>query len=813
MTTTPGVTGPPRLGRLPAALLGLCLLLGVTALQANDAQYEAAREAMQAPPVQVPAPPLGNALRPPDDRGPASGLPRKWALREAARQQPAPPVQPSPTQPAPEPSVKPDLPQAPPGEAPATDEHITIQGDQLETRDGRTQVRGHVAIKYQDYQLRSDRAELDENREWTTFEDNVELEAPSLQARGSRLRFNLETEDWTLDRGRVRVEPEYLAAGLQEPFFLNASEVISAANRIAGQDVTGTSCDLEPGPHYALRSGRVTMIPDKRVTFAKPELYLFGHRLFRFPWDLSLSLERQDNRFLPEVGVNDVEGYFAKFAFGYVLNETQDGFLKLHLTQKRGIGLGLDHLLEQRKQTAEISVFVEPSEGSMTGRLEHHLQFSKPFTSDLNVNWQRDSGYGLGSESLSGNLTLRYDTPSLNTMLGLSQSLSSTAYATSERTSTTLTHRQRLGPNEDFSLRAAMTRNSFVADQPADEELETELTYRRQGSLYDLDLQARKRYDLDGSAYTGDSGYYGLDETPDFAVTTDGRRLGLLRHLLGEDTRATLQVGRFAQHPDNTRVVRTGLSFELPSRSFDLTRQINLRTSARFRQVFTDDGAAQWIADLSADYTQKLGTWESRLGFDYSRPNGYSPLRRDATSPVSTLNLQVARVVPDRMRLNFSFGRDLHNDLYNDALLRSEFLLSPRNRLEVQTGYSVENSQWRPLNLRWIFANRASWWSAVTFNYNLDQSEISRLTTEVDWSPSDQWRVQFLGGYSGYGGFDQADVKITRDLHCLAAQLTYTHATGELLFGLGIKAFPSNSRTFGVGGRGQFFESNFGDQY
>ena len=47
----------------------------------------------------------------------------------------------------------------------------------------------------------------------------------------------------------------------------------------------------------------------------------------------------------------------------------------------------------------------------------------------------------------------------------------------------------------------------------------------------------------------------------------------------------------------------------------------------------------------------------------------------------------------------------------------------------------------------------------------------------------------------------------------MLASFTYINSTREIRFGLGIKAFPGDTRSFGVGARGQYFESNFGDQY
>jgi len=208
------------------------------------------------------------------------------------------------------------------------------------------------------------------------------------------------------------------------------------------------------------------------------------------------------------------------------------------------------------------------------------------------------------------------------------------------------------------------------------------------------------------------------------------------------------------------------------------------------------------------------GHWQTRLTGSYVHPEGFSPLQLDLTSPAASLNFEAVRLVADKMRVDFTCGRDIQNGYYQDAVLRGEFMLSKRDRIEMQSGYSIQLSQLRPLDLRWIFATQRTWWSALTLNYNLDQTSLTDISLDMDWTPSPKWRVQFLSGFSDdFTTLNQADIRITRDLHCMLAQLTYSNSTHMIMFGLGIKAFPSNSQTFGIGSQGQYFESNYGDSY
>jgi hypothetical protein len=803
-----------RAGRWLALALGWCLW-GTLPLQAAGGRYGAVREAMQPPPPPAPVQP--NPVRPPGFLTELPLLKPKAPLRQGSTPTPSPPAGAQPTEPLPEPSVKPEplAPAAEPTLEPvAGSDRISIRGDHYEYTEGRSRVESNVELKYQDLTLRSRSAELDADRVWGTFEGDVQLQGPTFQGRGDLLRVNLDTEQWEMKHGRVTVEPDFAPEQVKEPLFVEAEEAEGDAQTLLALNAQGTTCDYETDQHFYLRSPRVKVIDGKAVTFVRPTLYILGHRIVRFPYNVTFSLERKQRRLLPELGVNDVEGYFAKLALGYALSAANTGFVRLHLTEKRGIGLGFDHLLDQERQSAEVSFFAEPEMSSRSGRISHRLQLSSPLKSEFSANWQENSGYGLGQRSIYSNLNFRYDTTDANTLLGFQQSYNSSGASLSHQFGSSLTHRQQLGTTGEYQLRTTMTRGNYHNGAAPDEELNTEFSWERRGGLYDLEVLTQKRYDLDASSYPGDDDYYSLNRVPDVSLSTDSKRFRLLRWLDGWDARGTLYLGQFQQKPDPDDLQRAGVALDLAGNNYRLSRWASARLAGRFRQFLYGEGSAQWTGEFSSELQQRLtGTWESRLSFSYGKTNGFSPLRTDYATSMSYAQLQIVRMLPDRLRLNASFGRDFHNGYYNDAIVASELMLSRNSRLEMQGGYSVELSQWRPLNLRWLYARGESWYHEVGVNYDLDNGELSRFVTDVDWSPSRLWRLQFQGEYSTYGGVEQADFKISRDLHCLAAQVTYSYATNEFLIGIGIKAFESPGRTFGVGSSGGYFDSGFGDQY
>jgi len=69
------------------------------------------------------------------------------------------------------------------------------------------------------------------------------------------------------------------------------------------------------------------------------------------------------------------------------------GVARLSLTEKRGVGLGLEQSLTGGNSQGTGSLMYEPHEGSLTGRLQDRYRFSSEWTSDVTGSYQTNSGY------------------------------------------------------------------------------------------------------------------------------------------------------------------------------------------------------------------------------------------------------------------------------------------------------------------------------------------------------------------------------------------------------------------------------------
>jgi hypothetical protein len=799
----PSGLGASAVRRLKLAALACCLCV-CACVAVADQQSDAFTEAMKPlePLPRVIAPDQPTEQTPPDK--PVTTSP------EMPQEKP-PPTPPVETKPE---AVTPTQPVGELPEPSPDSELISLRADDLYyTSDGGTQASGNAGFGYQEYRGTADILEIDSERVWINLRGDVHVQDPDMFTTAERFELNLDTEYWHAFNTRTRVEPSFFDQGVVEPLYLDGRTVHGQPDIITLRHGRGSSCDREDKPHWCLKTDRIKVLPDVSVRFHKPTLYLYGRRLFRYPWDLRLSMRKHSNRFIPEFGENEVEGYFLKFAYLYLLNEANSGVLRLHTTQKRGIGLGVDHDFDFGTNYGSLILFAEPSQGSFSGRFSDAHQFSDGFSADLSSNIQRYTGYGYGSTSLSNNLTFRNRSTKGNTLLGIQHSLMESDYSTNRRM--TVNVNQRYQPSEDYSweVRSVMQRNAYRADEAADEELNSELRFRGRERSYDWEAIAKKRHDLDGSAYTGDDNSYSLDQLPELMMSTDSSRLDDWRLLGRARVRAQLNLGRFQQQPDNTSLSRAALDISLPGHSKDIGAHMSLHNSLQFRQQFSSEGSAQWYANFRSQLSGQIGnSWDYRLSGYYGSPHGYSPLRLGYSGRSQSVSFQAVHAVEDKRRIDISTGFDFTSDYWRDLSIRSQFMLAPSSRLELQTGYSLERSEWRPITVRWLRAT-SDWYSAITSYYDLDRSKLTRATGEINWRINRFWHLDMLAGYSGYTHrLDQLEFHLLRDLHCMMASLSYNKELSEFRVNLGIKAFPSNERVFGYGS-GSRFESNFGEYY
>ena len=184
-----------------------------------------------------------------------------------------------------------------------------------------------------------------------------------------------------------------------------------------------------------------------------------------------------------------------------------------------------------------------------------------------------------------------------------------------------------------------------------------------------------------------------------------------------------------------------------------------------------------------------------------------SPLRLDYGGQSNETRVSFARVVPDRSRFTIDSGYDLISGQFFDIRALGELRTSEHLYLRMQTSYSIQLGQWYPLVLKVTQASAHSY-ADFTINYDLAQQQLTTVSADTDFRFGPWWRLEFVGSYSGFTHqIDQADVRLTRDLHCMLGQISYSTYPRNFNISIGIKAFPGLERALGIGGNGAYLPS------
>jgi len=94
----------------------------------------------------------------------------------------------------------------------------------------------------------------------------------------------------------------------------------------------------------------------------------------------------------------------------------------------------------------------------------------------------------------------------------------------------------------------------------------------------------------------------------------------------------------------------------------------------------------------------------------------------------------------------------------------------------------------------------------VNAMYDIDQNQLSTVSSQVDLALHDDWRLEWLGRYDGRRNeFSSNSLRLSWEHHDFLASVSYDVPRDQLLFGFALKAFPTfqPDSIFGVGNSGE----------
>ena len=665
---------------------------------------------------------------------------------------------------------------------------IRVRADFLRVDRARNQAyaRGNVVITSGDVTVEADEVFLDLEARELVARGRVVLREAGQTVTADQLTYNFRTRFGSLDRAETRwLDPRAL-----EPIQLRARRLEgNVQQRVCLLDAELTTCDLvDPTTPYKLAAEEIEFVPQDKIVLRNASLFLFGRRVLTLPFFVLFLREPRQQRILPVVGWNEVEGWFVKTSATYFVNDQHYGFVYLDWMERVGAGAGVEHIW--RYDRGEGDYFVYGLGNRQTGgadvrlRLAHRHDFGGGFGvgvfSDL---FRRQAADGSVTQNLYTSADLLFRDLEQTGNLFATYARSEGGVLQSESLSARALYERSLGPQLRGRLDVPYFQNVFAAGADLEATPRLDLSYFGPG--FTLQLVAEHRFDLDGEGFPDDR-FYSLSRLPEVVAAGFAQPLRW-----GEATllvQWTAGVGYFAERnvlrPDGSLGEVAALRLDLQglvSGAWAAGPATTLDGRLSLRGSYYTSGDLRGVATLSVNANHRFSdAWSGRLSYNFQEQAGTTP---------------------------FLFDRELtqiHNVLFG-LTYRTGFFGA-----ELAGGFNFRTGLPDLLTLRVDWLPFPDWLvtAAASADPVLGQLQSAELSVRARLSA--QWEVGYRAAYFPPGGVVVHDeVRVTYYDGCWAASATYYGARQEFWMEVWLTAFPNYRGAVGVGQTGVLFQQPY----
>lgn len=649
---------------------------------------------------------------------------------------------------------------------------------------------GDVRVRYRAYIIASDEATIDPHAGIAVFSGHVALDS---SATGFHMRADdpASSMEVNLRRGTYRltgaehgvVPPQDLSGiGLLLPIYFDGRDMDGAPDIIDVRDSDFTTCDFLP-PHYDMLARSVKIRPGKRLVARHVSIYRKGRRLITFPLIvLPLSDRYAPENYIPQIGEDAQEGYFAKFAIPYALTGEQLGLAHLDYMSLKGIGYGVDQDYSppfsapgSAGNNGKFSIYFlhdrSMGDNYTTGTIDQKQTVMDGFQATLDASFQNNA-YQVSTASSSafnGKLDLSRSTKASATDYSINYQTSNYGYGPVTNITQSLSQRWSAFHNGMTRIQLGLSDSTTSSSSSSTDlsTLTTQTTLMTRTGGYQWQLEVDKNALLANSL--GGSGYLtGVEKLPELSVTTDPtnvRQKSLVLHLMPFLTAAGATFGDYNDQSANAKTERADFALNMDNKVQQF-RALRTAYSADFEQDFYGDDAARYVltGNYSEDYHMARQS-HLLLTYGYERQYGYTPFIFDQAPNLNnasgTLALDQNKAIGLDLVTGFDFTRATEVDGIPAAPwqnLSAQLILRPNGVVsdaaspvwDLNDGQLVSLNDDIQLKTKWGFDYESN------IVYDPTQHIISSVTGDLtlpivtDKREQAGYSVRFLDGYNGY---------------------------------------------------------------
>jgi len=581
-----------------------------------------------------------------------------------------------------------------------------------------------------------------------------------------------------------------------ELFYFSGEELKGYPNRFIARKAYITSCSFDCPQEYHIQGSKAVVKPGKSMEVWNASGWVGSIPILYLPY-MFIDLTERNSRWQALVGKNKVEGKFLKSSYTYAMRPSFIGILFFDWLEKKGTRYAIQDTYRVRRFGDQVGSFsYSTNKEKLTKRRNEVWSLKQGFLKGKlksDVSMSRNATYSTAGPR-TDNFTSSFSFSGINPTFNFGYNKTGGASKSSNLTGKMGDTRKIFGLSSQLTLDYGGNKTGGKA---TNQELRLNQTFTvKPGKLFsNFTISTAKRWDLDGSKFTGDP-FTGADKFPEIKFSLNPKLFqdSFWKSLL------LLSAVNFTFSAQKTQTSTRQVK-SLVLGETELSQQINIKFSKslglslnhRFTQGIYGTGDAKYgvqpNATLRWDHSK---TFHSSFNYVYSREHGNNPIRGGALGGQNNLTYNLDAGRSPKWSLRLGTGFNYNNNKFSPITFSYNQKPSRNFNLNLASGYDLENNKFQDLTVKQTLDKKQGWlyWD-VGWTYSIEDSKFRRIDSIL--------KINLWGGYNiqAKGSWAKSDklpfikeVILNKQNCCTFYQLAYNAQKKEIFFNWGITAFP-----------------------
>ncbi len=660
---------------------------------------------------------------------------------------------------------------------------------------------GNVSVESDNFTMTADEATYSDTEGMIYASGNITINNKDGNFfSGKSVQVDVHTRAWQFKEWQADISPESLGKPFKGNLYLHGDYAAEKNGKITTGKSAFTTCNKEK-PDYEISARQITIIPGDKLIARDCFLKLGGVKVLYLPYFI-IFLKKWEVPFQYEFGQNSTEGYYIHSLFQYALTDKNTGGVRLDLSQKLPIGIGVDHFYDMDTGNGEILFYTRTDGSEFQTKFNHKQALFANFTGDFAIDRRKSTNYGSTSTLTVYDVSLAKNSSNSNVLINYNHRVSESIFKY-DSTSANVSYNLRVNRGS-YAYNGQYSRyGSFTANTPDAKELWHHLTAMRQLGPADINVRYDIRDDLAGNT----ASFSGMERLPEVVFTANSynSNIPMMKKI---PVSLSAGWGFYNEMPNLVSLDRYMMNAAYNPMATDTAiGKVSFNSNLRQTVYGDTDTTAMYTYNAGLNLLSSNGNFSNNLRYSRIRKGGYSPFRFDSVYPSQILG-DTVQYNAKNLNVYLSAGKNLDANRWDDIYLRMDQSIGENFKATHSLGYDPNIGVWRDLNSQFSWDNGESISLHGNTIYNMEIGAMRRVSGDVTIKPTDKWRIRWLTGYDFVAKqFLYNEYLVTRDLHCWDISAYYSQQQKSFYMYMRLKALDLPMPRFGVGRGGQVLDT------